>query len=172
MFTTYLQNKIKNEFLQKKLLRCFKTFKTKKVLKIFNFFFFTVYRMRHAIVGGNFTPIGEYSSTVKNRQKWVTLLINSCLSTYVPRKNILKENQITIYCISLLNQYSFAWHIAQSPAWQDRLITFVAHRADDRSFICVAHGADITHSSVLLTGRNITHLSVWYTGRSITRSSV
>jgi hypothetical protein len=54
----------------KKLLRCFKTFKTKKVLKIFNFLF-TVYRMRHAIVGGNFTPIGEYSSTAKNRQKWV-----------------------------------------------------------------------------------------------------
>ncbi len=31
--------------------------------------------MRHAIVGGNFTPIGEYSSTAKNRQKWVELHI-------------------------------------------------------------------------------------------------
>jgi hypothetical protein len=69
MFSTYPQNKIKKRVFAKKLLRCFKTFKTKKVLKIFNFFFFTVYRMRHAIVGGNFTPMGEYSSTAKNRQK-------------------------------------------------------------------------------------------------------
>ncbi len=29
--------------------------------------------MRAAIVGGNFTPIGDISSTVKNRQKWVTV---------------------------------------------------------------------------------------------------
>ncbi len=71
MFTTYLQNQIKKRVFAKKLLSCFKTFKTKKALKIFNFFSVTVYRMRHAIVGGNFMPIGEYSSTAKNRQKCV-----------------------------------------------------------------------------------------------------
>ncbi len=46
-----------------------KTFKTKKVY-LKNFFFFTVYG---AVVGENLTPIGEYSSTVKNRQKWTTV---------------------------------------------------------------------------------------------------
>jgi hypothetical protein len=46
-----------------------KTFKTKKVLKIFEIFFFTVYRVRGAVVGENLMPIGEYSSTVKNRRK-------------------------------------------------------------------------------------------------------
>jgi hypothetical protein len=50
-----------------------KTFKTKKVLKIFDFFFFTVLRVRGAVVGENLTPIGEYSSTVKNRRKCATV---------------------------------------------------------------------------------------------------
>ncbi len=50
-----------------------KTFKTKKVLKIFKFFFFTVYRVRGAIVGENLMPIREYSSTVKNRRKCATV---------------------------------------------------------------------------------------------------
>jgi hypothetical protein len=40
-----------------------------KVLTIFQFFFCTVFRVRGAMVGGNFSPFGEYSSTVKNRQK-------------------------------------------------------------------------------------------------------
>ncbi len=30
-----------------------------------------MYRVCGAVIGGNFTPIGEYSSTVKNRRKWV-----------------------------------------------------------------------------------------------------
>jgi hypothetical protein len=71
MFTAYIQNKIKKRVFAKKLLRYLKTFKTKKVLKILKKFFFTVYRMRHAKVGGNFTPIGEHLSTAKNWQKRV-----------------------------------------------------------------------------------------------------
>jgi hypothetical protein len=61
-------NKIKKQVFAKKLLRCFKTFKTKS-FENFQIFFFTVYMMHHAIVGGNFMPIGEDSSTAKNRQK-------------------------------------------------------------------------------------------------------
>jgi hypothetical protein len=34
-------------------------------LKIFQFIFFTVYRVCGAVIGGNFTAIGEYSNTVK-----------------------------------------------------------------------------------------------------------
>jgi hypothetical protein len=50
-----------------------KTFKTKKVFKIFEFFFSTVKRVRCAVVGKNLTPIGEYSSTVKNQRKCATV---------------------------------------------------------------------------------------------------
>ncbi len=32
-----------------------------------------MYRVRDAVVGENLTPIREYSSTVKNRRKWVTV---------------------------------------------------------------------------------------------------
>ncbi len=59
----------KNVFLQKNYLVVLKLSKQKKCWKLSKFFFFTVYRMRHAIVHGNFTPIGEYSSTAKIRQK-------------------------------------------------------------------------------------------------------
>jgi hypothetical protein len=43
-------------------------FKTKS-FDIFPIFFCTVYWVRGAVIGGNFTRIGEYSSTVKNQQK-------------------------------------------------------------------------------------------------------
>jgi hypothetical protein len=45
--------------------------KTFQVLKNFQFFFFTVYRVHGAVVGGNFSLIREYSSTVKNRRNCV-----------------------------------------------------------------------------------------------------
>jgi hypothetical protein len=45
-----------------------KTFKTKKVLNNFDFFLYSV-EGAGAVVGENLTPIGEYSSTVKNRRK-------------------------------------------------------------------------------------------------------
>jgi hypothetical protein len=54
--------------LQKNYLGVLKLSKQKSFENI-QIFFFTVYRICHAIVGGNFTPIGEYSSTDKNRQK-------------------------------------------------------------------------------------------------------
>jgi hypothetical protein len=65
----YVLYKIKKHIFTSKLFGCIKTFQTKIVLNIFQFFFCTVYRVRGAMVGGNFSPIGEYSSTVKNRQK-------------------------------------------------------------------------------------------------------
>jgi hypothetical protein len=66
MYSMYVLYKIKKHIFTSKLFGCIKTFKTKKVLNIFQFF---VYRVRGAMVGRNFLPIGEYSSTVKNRQK-------------------------------------------------------------------------------------------------------
>ncbi len=50
-----------------------KTFKTKKFIKFAIFFLFTVQRVRSAVVRENLTPIREYLSTVKNRQKCSTL---------------------------------------------------------------------------------------------------
>jgi hypothetical protein len=58
---------IKKRIFAKKLFKYFKTLTTKKYIKFS--VFFTVYRMRHAIVGGNFTPIGKYSIMVKHRHK-------------------------------------------------------------------------------------------------------
>jgi hypothetical protein len=68
----YVLYKIKKRIFTSKLFGCIKTFKTKKFWK-FSFFFWTVYRVRAGMVGGNFSPIGEYSSTVKNRQKWASV---------------------------------------------------------------------------------------------------
>ncbi len=61
-------------------------FQNKKVLKIFHFYFFTVYRVSGALVSGNFSPIGEYSSHVNNRWKWA--LANCCVGIKVLRKPI------------------------------------------------------------------------------------
>jgi hypothetical protein len=44
-------------------------FQNQKSFENFPIFFCTAYRVRGAVVGGNFSPIGDYSSTVKNRQK-------------------------------------------------------------------------------------------------------
>jgi hypothetical protein len=44
-------------------------FQNKKSFENFLIFLYTVYRVRSAVIGGNFTPIEEYSSTVKNQQK-------------------------------------------------------------------------------------------------------
>jgi hypothetical protein len=60
-FSIYFKNKIEKSFLNSKLLRYLKTFKAKK--RIENFF--TVYSVSGAVVGGNFWPVGEYSSTIK-----------------------------------------------------------------------------------------------------------
>jgi hypothetical protein len=38
-------------------------------MKLFKKFF--LYNVQDATIGGNFTPIGEYSSTAKKRQKLV-----------------------------------------------------------------------------------------------------
>jgi hypothetical protein len=62
----------KSIFLHQNYLGVLKLSKQKKFWKFSNFFFWTVYRVRGAMVGGNFSPIGEYSSTVKNRQKWAS----------------------------------------------------------------------------------------------------
>jgi hypothetical protein len=55
-----------------KLFGYIKTFKT----KMFSFVC-TVYRVLGVVVGGNFSPIGEYSNTVKNRQneRWSTVAL-------------------------------------------------------------------------------------------------
>jgi hypothetical protein len=45
-----------------------KTFRTKQTLKLFEFFF-SSFRVHHAVIGGNFPPIGTYASTVKNLRK-------------------------------------------------------------------------------------------------------
>ncbi len=63
----------KNIFLHQNYLGALKLSKQKKFWKFSEFFFWTVYRMRGAMVGRNFSPIGEYSSTVKNRQKWASV---------------------------------------------------------------------------------------------------
>ncbi len=65
----YVLIQIKKHIFTSKLFGYIKTFKTNKVLKIFQIFFCTVYRARGAVVGRNFSPIGKYSSTVKNQQK-------------------------------------------------------------------------------------------------------
>jgi hypothetical protein len=49
------------------------TFITKN-FRNFPVFLFSVYRLHGVVIGGNFTPIGEYSSTVKNRRNRVTVL--------------------------------------------------------------------------------------------------
>jgi hypothetical protein len=71
MFTTYLQNKIKNRFLQKNYLGVLKLSKQKKFWNFEIFFLYSVQdapcdsrRKFHAGVGG-------YSGTAKNRQKLV-----------------------------------------------------------------------------------------------------
>jgi hypothetical protein len=69
MYFMYVLYKIKKHIFTSKLFGYIKTFKTKKVLKISQVFFCTVYRVRGALVGGNLSPTGEYSSTDKNRQK-------------------------------------------------------------------------------------------------------
>ncbi len=66
----FLKFKIRN--FASKLVRDIHTFK-KKVSKIFRVCFLTVYRVRGAVCGGNFTQIEVYSSTVKNRRKCVTV---------------------------------------------------------------------------------------------------
>ncbi len=63
----------KNISLRQNYLGTLKLSKQKKFWKFSNFFFCTVYRVRGAVVGGNFSPIGEYLSTVKNRQKWASV---------------------------------------------------------------------------------------------------
>jgi hypothetical protein len=63
----------KNIFLHQNYLGALKLSKQKKFWKFSKFFFWTVYRVRGAMVGGNFSPIGEYSSTVKNQQKWASV---------------------------------------------------------------------------------------------------
>ncbi len=50
-----------------------KTFKTKKVSKIFEIIFLYSVEGAWWEVGENLTPIGEYSSTVKNRRKCATV---------------------------------------------------------------------------------------------------
>ncbi len=60
-------NRIKNVFTSK-LLSYIKTFKTRKVLK-----FWSVHRVRSEVVDGNLLPIWEYSSSVKNWQKWASV---------------------------------------------------------------------------------------------------
>ncbi len=62
MFTTYLQNRIKSYLGVLKLSK-------QKSFENFQFFFLYSVQDAPAIVGGNFTPIGEYSSTAKNQQK-------------------------------------------------------------------------------------------------------
>ncbi len=63
----------KNVILHQIYLGALKLSKQKKFWKFSNFFFWTVYRVRGVMVGGNFSPIWEYSSTVKNRQKWASV---------------------------------------------------------------------------------------------------
>jgi hypothetical protein len=68
----YVLNKIKKRIYTSELLGYIKTFKTNKFWK-FSSFFWSVYRLHCAVVGVNFSPIGEYTSTVKNRQKWASV---------------------------------------------------------------------------------------------------
>jgi hypothetical protein len=67
MSSIYFLIRSKNVF--SKLLRFITPSLPKKVDKNSRFFFFTVYRVHVAVVGGNFLPMGEYSNTVKNRRK-------------------------------------------------------------------------------------------------------
>jgi hypothetical protein len=62
----YVLNKIKNVFLHQNYLGTLKLSKQKSFTN-FQIFFCTVYRVRDALVRGNFLPIGEYSNTVKNQ---------------------------------------------------------------------------------------------------------
>ncbi len=71
-FIWYFKMISKNFFFMKMTLVSL-NFQNKKVLKTLQFCFFTVYRVRGAVVGGNFLPIREYSSTVKNRQNCATV---------------------------------------------------------------------------------------------------
>ncbi len=71
MFTIYFQNKLKTYFYSK-ITSEHSTFQTKKSVGKFSYFsFFTLYWMRGAVIGRNFTPIREHSITVKNQRKWV-----------------------------------------------------------------------------------------------------
>ncbi len=59
----------KRRIFTSKLLGYIKTFKHKMFWK----FCFFLYNVLGAWCGGNFSPTGEYSSTVKNRQKWASV---------------------------------------------------------------------------------------------------
>jgi hypothetical protein len=69
----YVLYKIKKHIFTSKLFGCIKTFKTKKVLKFSNFFSEQCTGCVVRWVSGNFSRIGEYSSTVKNRPKWASV---------------------------------------------------------------------------------------------------
>ncbi len=49
--------------------------KCRKVTKYFLCFFFVVYEVHCAIIGGNLAPIGAYSRTAQNRRKWATIYL-------------------------------------------------------------------------------------------------
>ncbi len=68
MFTTYFWSEIKNIFLHQNDFSLLNLSKQKSCENCL-FFFFTVYMVRSAVVGGNFMPIGEYVRTAKNRRK-------------------------------------------------------------------------------------------------------
>jgi hypothetical protein len=93
-----------------------KLFQNKNDLQIFEFFF-TVYRVRGAVVGENLTQNGEYSSTVKNRQKCVTvnrgvvvkgIYIYILFTQYIFNRNIeirKEENKFTVYMSTYVRMY-------------------------------------------------------------------
>ncbi len=56
------------------------------------FFFFTVYRVHSEVVDGNFSPIGEYSSTFKNWQKSAS--VHHCVGVKeLNMKNMYMKNK-------------------------------------------------------------------------------
>jgi hypothetical protein len=64
----YVLNMIKKHILHQNYLGTLKHSKQKSI-ENFPIFFSTVYRVHGAVVCRNFSPIGEYSSTVTNWQK-------------------------------------------------------------------------------------------------------
>jgi hypothetical protein len=61
-------------------------FKLSKTKSFENFPFF-LYSVQGAVIGGNFTLIGEYSSIVKNRRKWVIASVMSARNTNEGNEN-------------------------------------------------------------------------------------
>jgi hypothetical protein len=79
----YIFFECQKTFFLSKLLMDIKTFPKQKFFCAYFRIFVIVYRVRGAVVGENFTQNEEYSSTVKNRQKCVTVTVASSLKGYI-----------------------------------------------------------------------------------------